>query len=147
MGDIGTMDGGPPPGHTMKMNAAVLIVDDNLAYLAALQDSLEPLGVEVVTAASGEEALRLVLEREFAIVIMDLMLPGLNGFEVGTLIRRRDKCRDMPIVISTGLEEAGMAGLAGYRPGSFELMTKPVRPERLRAKITAACVARFPTSP
>jgi DNA-binding response OmpR family regulator len=141
------MDVSAAPAHTVNMNNAVLIVDDNLPYLEALQDTLEPLGVEVVTASSGEEALRLVLERDFAIVIMDLLLPGLNGFEVGTLIRRRDKCRDMPIVISTGLEEAGMAGLAGYRPGSFELMTKPVRPERLRAKVVAACVARFQPAP
>jgi DNA-binding response OmpR family regulator len=125
------------------MNAAVLIVDDNLPYLEALHDTLEPLGFDVVLASSGEEALRLILERDFAIVIMDLLLPGLNGFEVGTLIRRRDKCRDIPIVISTGLEEEGLAGLAGYRPGSFELMTKPVRPERLRAKVAAACVARL----
>jgi DNA-binding response OmpR family regulator len=141
------MDVSATPAHTVSMNAAVLIVDDNLPYLVALQDSLEPLGVDVVMAESGEEALRMILERDFAIVIMDLMLPDMNGFEVGTLIRRRDKCRDIPIIISTGLEEDGMRSLTGYRPGSFELMPKPVRPERLRAKVVAACVARFQPAP
>jgi CheY-like chemotaxis protein len=127
----------------MGMNASVLLVDDNLPYLEALRDALEPLGVDVVTAASGEEALRLVLQRDFAIIVMDLLLPGLNGFEAGTLIRRRERCRDLPILITTGLDEDGLAGLAGYRPGAFELMTKPMRPERLRAKVAAACVARL----
>jgi len=127
----------------MRMNAAVLLVDDNRPYLEALRDALEPLGFEVVTAASGEEALRLVLERDFAIIVMDLLLPGLNGFEAGTLIRRRERCRGLPILIATGLDEEGLKGLAGYRPGAFELLTKPVRPERLRVKVAAACAARL----
>jgi CheY-like chemotaxis protein len=125
------------------LNGPVLLVDDNIPYLVALQDTLEPLGVEVVMAESGEEALRHILQRDFAIVIMDLMLTDMTGFEVCSLIRRRDRCRNLPIVIVTGLEENAAKELTGYLPGMFELLRKPAQPEVLRAKVVAACVARF----
>ena len=78
---------------------------------------------------------------------MDLMLPDMNGFEVGSLIRRRDRCRGIPIVIASGLDEEAAKTLPGWRPGTFELLTKPVQPEILRAKVVAACVARFQAAP
>ena len=124
------------------MNAPVLIVDDDFDDLVALQATLEPLGLEVVKAESGDEALRLILQRDFAILIMDLMMPRMNGFEVCALIRERDRCRDLPVVILTGFDEDGAKDLPGYRAGAFEFMRKPVLPEILRAKV-ADCVARF----
>lgn len=125
-----------------RLSGPVLIVDDDFDELVALQATLDPLRLEVITAESGEEALRLILRRDFALVIMDLMMPHMNGFEVCSLIRERDRCRDLPVIILTGFDEDGAKGLPGYRPGTFEFMHKPVLPETLRAKV-ADCVARF----
>ena len=128
------------------MNGPVLLVDDDADDLVALQATLAPLGLEIVKAESGDEALRLILRRDFAIVILDLMMPRMNGFEVCALIHERDRCRDLPVVILTGFDEDGAKELAGYRPGTFEFMRKPVLPEILRAKV-ADCVARFQPAP
>jgi CheY-like chemotaxis protein len=124
------------------MNGPVLLVDDDFDDLVALEATLAPLGLEVVKAESGDDALRMLLRRDFAVIIMDLMMPRLNGFETCALIRARDRCRDLPIVILTGFDEDQAKGLPGYRPGAFEFMRKPVQPEALRAKV-AACSARF----
>lgn len=124
------------------MKGPVLLVDDDFDDLVALQATLDPLGLEVVKARSGDEALRLILARDFAIVIMDLVMPGMNGFEACALIRERDRCRGLPIVILTGFDEDGAKDLPGYRAEAFEFMRKPVLPETLRAKV-AECVARF----
>ena len=124
------------------MTAPVLLVDDDVDELVALQATLSPLGFEIVKAECGEEALRHILRRDFAIVIMDLMMPGMNGFEVCELIRERDRCRDLSIVILTGFDEDAAKDLSGYRAGTFEFMSKPVLPEALRAKVADA-VGRF----
>lgn len=128
-----------------RLNGPILLVDDDFDDLVALQATLEPLGLEVVKARSGAEALRLILERDFALVIMDLMMPGMNGFEACALIRGRDRCRGLPIVILTGFDEDGAKELPGYRPETFEFMRKPVPPEVLRTK-AAECAARFQPS-
>ncbi|MBI4060230.1 MAG: response regulator [Elusimicrobia bacterium] len=124
------------------MNGPVLLVDDDFDDLVALQATLDPLGLEVVKAESGDEALKLLLQRDFALVIMDLMMPRMNGFEVCALIRERDRCRGMPVIILTGFDEDGAQKLPGYRPGTYEFMHKPVPPEALRAKV-ADCLARY----
>lgn len=116
-------------------NGPVLLVDDDDDELFALQAALEPLGLEIVTAGSGDEALRLILRRDFAIVIMDLSMPRMNGFEVCALIRQRERCRDLPVVILTGFDEDGAKNIPGYRRGAFEFMRKPVQPEALRARV------------
>ena len=87
------------------MKVPILLVDDDPDDLVALRATLEPLGLEIVAAESGEDALRLLLARDFAIVVMDLMMPGLNGFETAALIRERDRTRGMPLVILTGFDE------------------------------------------
>ncbi|HXT00179.1 MAG TPA: response regulator [Elusimicrobiota bacterium] len=120
----------------------VLLVDDDVDDRMALAAALAPLGLEIMEAENGREALRLLLQRDFALVIMDLMMPGLDGLEVCALIRQRDRCRDMAVVILTGFDEDGAKRLPGYRPGTCEFMGKPVLPEALRAKV-AGCVARF----
>jgi len=125
-----------------RVKPPVLLVDDDDDDLFALEVTLEPLGLEIVKAGSGDDALRMILRREFAIVIMDLMMPGMNGFEVCSMIRTRDRCRDLPVVILTGFDEEQSKEIAGYRPGEFEFMRKPVLPEVLRARV-ADSVARF----
>lgn len=128
------------------MKPAVLLVDDDIDDLVALEATLEPLGVELVKAASGPDALRLILQRDFSLVIMDLMMPVMNGFEVCAMIRGRDKCRNLPVIILTGFDEEGAREMPGYRAGTFEFLRKPVAPETLRAK-ALDCVARNQTSP
>lgn len=124
------------------MKVPVLLVDDDDDDLFALEATLEPLGLEIVKAGSGAEALRMILQRDFSIVIMDLMMPGMNGFETCSLIRTRDRCRGLPVVILTGFDEEQAKEIAGYRPGEFEFMRKPVLPEVLRARV-ADSVVRF----
>lgn len=124
------------------MKIPVLLVDDDADDLFALEASLEPLGLDIVKAGCGDEALRLILRRDFAIVIMDLLMPGMNGFEVCSLIRTRDRSRDLPVVILTGFDEEQAAGLPGYRAGAFEFLRKPVLPETLRARVAEAA-ARY----
>src|SRR4051812_7905572 len=82
---------------------AVLIVDDNHANLVALHAVLESLDLDVVQAASGDEALKQLLRRDFAVVLMDVQMPGLDGFETTELIRRRDRTRHTPIIFVTAI--------------------------------------------
>lgn len=123
------------------MKPAVLLVDDDPDDLVALSATLEPLGVEIVAAGGGDEALRHLLRRDFAVVVMDLMMPRMNGFEVAELIRGRDRTRTLPVVILTGFDEDGACAMPGYRRGAFELMRKPVQPDSLRRKVSE-CLAR-----
>jgi DNA-binding response OmpR family regulator len=117
------------------MKIPVLLVDDDHDDLFALEATLEPLGLDIVKAESGDEALRLILQRDFAIVIMDLMMPGMNGFETCSLIRTRDRSKDLPVIILTGFDEEQSKHVPGYRAGAFEFMRKPVLPEALRARV------------
>lgn len=123
---------------------AVLIVDDDPDDLFALQATLEPLGLDIEQAVDGEDALRRLLDRDFAAVIMDLMMPRLNGFEAAALIRERDRSRDLPILILTGFDADGMRGLPGYGTPGLECMMKPVLPEVLRAKVSEWTAPREP---
>jgi CheY-like chemotaxis protein len=120
----------------------VLIVDDDEDDLVALEATLGPLSLEVVKAGSGEEALMRILDRDFAAVILDLMMPRLNGFEAAALIRERDRCRDLPILILSGFDEDGARSLRGYPPPEVEYLRKPVEPELLRRRV-AECAARY----
>lgn len=129
------------------MKGSVLLVDEDLPHLVALREALEPLGLVSVAAVSGDEALRLILQQDFTIVIMDLKLPDMNGFELCSLIRRRDRCRGLPVLIMTWLEEEDAKVLSGWHAGAFELISKSAQPEILRAKVIAACVAAFQPAP
>jgi CheY-like chemotaxis protein len=128
----------PTPTPRPERRPAVLIVDDDPDDLFALEATLEPLGVEIVQAGDGEEALRRLLERDFSAIVMDLIMPRLNGFETAALIRMRDRCKDLPIIILSGFDVDGMRALPGYRADGFEFMSKPVLPDALRARIAAA---------
>jgi CheY-like chemotaxis protein len=114
---------------------AVLLVDDDPDDLFALRAALGGLEIEIACAQGGDDALRALLRRDFALVVMDLMMPRLNGFEVAALIRERERSRSLPIVILTGFDEDGAAGLPGYRAGEFDYLRKPVSPEALRQKV------------
>jgi PAS domain S-box-containing protein len=113
----------------------VLVVDDRSESRAALRHVLTPVGYRVVEASSGEDALRVLLREDFAVVLLDVRMPGLDGFEVASLIRKRERTRALPIIFvtgeATGLEEAGI----GYALGAVDYLVKPVAPEVVRAKV------------
>src|SRR5438128_327288 len=83
--------------------AGILLVDDHPENLIALEAILESPGYEMVRAGSGEEALRCVLNREFAVILLDVQMPGMDGFETATLLRERNQCKHTPIIFVTAL--------------------------------------------
>ena len=95
---------------------------------------LEELGQNLITARSGEEALKLVLKHEFAVILLDVNMPGMNGFETATLIRNRKKSSHTPIIFLTAFtDEVRMA--QGYASGAVDYLPTPVVPEILKAKV------------
>ncbi|MEJ7600255.1 MAG: response regulator [Kofleriaceae bacterium] len=112
----------------------ILIVDDNETNLVAIEAALLPLGRKLVLAGSGVEALARLLEQDFALIILDVSMPGMDGFETAKLVRTRDKNRSTPIIFVTGLSWQDDAVLRGYELGAFDFLMKPIRAEVLRAK-------------
>lgn len=112
----------------------ILIVDDNQTNLIAIEAALSPLGRHLVLAHSGVEALARLLEQDFALIILDVSMPGMDGFETAKLVRSRERNRGTPIIFVTGLSWQDDAVLRGYELGAFDFLMKPIRPEVLRAK-------------
>jgi len=112
----------------------ILVVDDNQTNLIAIEAALSPLGRKLVLAHSGVEALGRLLEQDFALIILDVAMPGMDGFETARLVRSREKNRATPIIFVTGLSWQDDAVLRGYELGAFDFLIKPIRPEVLRAK-------------
>src|SRR5438128_2518326 len=112
----------------------ILVVDDNQTNLVAIEAALQPLGRELVLARSGLEALGKLLEQDFALIILDVAMPGMDGFETAKLVRSRERNRATPIIFVTGLSWENDAVLRGYELGAFDFLMKPIRPEVLRAK-------------
>jgi len=114
----------------------ILVVDDHQTNLIAIEASLAPLGRKLVLAHSGVEALGRLLEQDFALIILDVAMPGMDGFETAKLVRTRERNRSTPIIFITGLSWENDAVLRGYELGAFDFLMKPIRPEVLRAKAT-----------
>jgi signal transduction histidine kinase len=114
----------------------VLLVDDRPDNLLALQAVLEPLGLDLVEAASGEEALRHLLAGEFALIILDVQMPVLDGFETARLIRGRERTRYVPIIFLTAISGEPEHYQRGYESGAVDYVYKPFEPEILRAKVS-----------
>ena len=112
----------------------ILIVDDNEANLVAFEAALGPLGRKLVMVQSGVEALAKMLSQDFALVILDVSMPGMTGFECAQMIRERKRTRGIPIIFVTGLTVQDQAILDGYEVGGFDFLVKPIRAEVLRAK-------------
>src|SRR5204862_994401 len=91
----------PPPILAAEQKAGILLVDDNPANLLSLRALLDPLGQTLVEARSGEEAIRLAQAEEFAVVLLDVMMPGIGGFETARHLRGGDRSRHTPIVFLT----------------------------------------------
>jgi PAS domain S-box-containing protein len=115
--------------------ADILVVDDQADSLVALETVLAPLGPRVVTAASGEEALRCLLERDFAVIVMDVRMPGLDGVETVELIKQRRRNEDVSVIFLTGAGDDGEQVTRGYSAGAIDYIVKPVDPDVLRSKV------------
>ena len=105
---------------------------------------LEPLGFPLVTAGSGREALRLLLERDFALILLDVRMPGLDGLETASLIKGRARTSDVPIVFLTAARDEVQNIIRGYGVGAVDYVLKPFEPELLRSKV--AVFAELETS-
>jgi PAS domain S-box-containing protein len=112
----------------------VLLVDDDERNLLAVQSILEDLG-EVVTARSGEEALRHLLKGEFAVILLDVYMPGMDGYETAHIIRSRDQTKGIPIVFLSAVNKETEHLLRGYAMGAVDYVFKPVDPVILRSKV------------
>jgi PAS domain S-box-containing protein len=115
--------------------ARVLLVDDRRENRIALQAVLEPLRVDVVEADSGEQALREVLVQDFAVILLDVQMPGMDGIETAELIKARDRSRDVPIIFLTAAESDLAEVFAGYEAGAVDYLLKPFDPLVLRSKV------------
>jgi PAS domain S-box-containing protein len=118
-----------------RSRACILIVDDRAENLVALEAILEPLGHELVRAASGKEALREVLRREFALVLLDVQMPGMNGFETAQMIKSRERSRHLPIIFLTAISKDEEYVFEGYSSGAVDYLSKPFNPAILRSKV------------
>ncbi|MBR7673172.1 response regulator, partial [Streptomyces daliensis] len=123
--------------HTTD-EAAILLVDDMEDNLVALEAVLGTLDVPLVRATSGEEAMKSLLRQEFALILLDVLMPGMDGFETAAHIKRLDQTKDVPIIFLTGAESATDAGYAfrGYATGAADFLTKPFDPWVLRTKVS-----------
>jgi PAS domain S-box-containing protein len=115
--------------------ARILLVDDQPKNLLALTAMLEPLGQEVVQASSGKEALRHLLREEFALVLLDVQMPVLDGYEVAELIRAREKSRAVPIIFLTAIHRDQRLVARAYSVGAVDYILKPIDAEILRSKV------------
>ena len=127
----------PAPASTPAETSdlALLLVDDIEDNLIALEAALEPLGHRIVTARSGEEALRYLLKDEFAAVVLDVQMPGLDGFETAEAIRGRERTSGIPIIFLTAIGREHEHHMRGFSAGAVDYLLKPVDPELLRAKV------------
>ncbi|MFI8851928.1 two-component system response regulator [Streptomyces sp. NPDC053499] len=127
------------PAHTggAGHDAGILLVDDMEDNLVALEAVLGVLDVPLVRARSGQEAMRALLRQEFALVLLDTAMPGMDGFETAQRIKRCEQTKDVPIIFLTGDETAQGAGYAyrGYAMGAVGYLRKPFDPWVLRTKV------------
>ncbi|MFC9235813.1 two-component system response regulator [Streptomyces decoyicus] len=116
-------------------SAGILIVDDMEENLVALEAVLGSLSQKVVRARSGEEALKAMLREEFAVVLIDVLMPGMNGFETAANIKGLDQTKDVPIILLTGASVDPNYAYRGYTVGAADFLIKPFDPWLLRTKV------------
>jgi DNA-binding response OmpR family regulator len=118
-------------------NVSILLVDDSPDALELYRTVLGDLGLNLVTAKSGEEALRLVKDSEFAAIVLDIQMPGIDGYETAMRIRSVEKSRQTPIIFVTGNYKDDQSAARGYALGAADYLTKPFRVDAFRGKIIA----------
>jgi PAS domain S-box-containing protein len=113
--------------------ASILLVDDHPANLLALEAVLEPLGQRIVRASSGEEALSRLREHDFAVVLLDVMMPGIDGLATAERLRAQARGREVPLIFMTA---GDIPALEGYTRGAVDVLRKPIDADAVRAKVT-----------
>src|ERR1043165_8867235 len=118
------------------MQPKILLVDDREDNLLSIEAILAPDGYQLVRAHSGHEALKILLDEfDFAMILMDVKMPVLSGFETAALISEREKLRHIPIIFITANNYGDDNLFKGYRAGGIDYILKPINPEVLRAKV------------
>jgi two-component system, sensor histidine kinase and response regulator len=128
----------PPRGPADEPNVDkvnILLVDDQPANLIALEAMLQGLGQNLVKAQSGREALKWLLSDDFAVILLDVKMPEMDGFETAALIRQREKSRHTPILFLTAADNTQTHAVRGYAVGAVDYLVKPVVPEFVRSKV------------
>src|SRR5205807_7722530 len=118
-----------------QRNTNVLLVDDQTENLIALEAVLGPLRLNTVRATSGEEALRRLLVDDFAVILLDVQMPGMEGFETAQLIKQRARTQHIPIIFLTAIDKEQQQVFRGYSVGAVDYLFKPFDPEVLRSKV------------
>lgn len=120
----------------MARQARILLVDDRPENLVALEAILSSLGQILVPVRSGEQAIAAVLADEYAVVLLDIMMPGMDGFETATQIKRHAKSRDVPIIFLTAATMQPEQAFRGYAAGAVDYLAKPFDPWVLKSKVS-----------
>ncbi|WP_354645073.1 response regulator [Kitasatospora camelliae] len=133
---VPTLGHQPAGGRVPVQKAKILLVDDRPENLLALEAILSALDQTLVRAASGEEALKALLTDDFAVILLDVQMPGMDGFETASHIKRRERTRDIPIIFLTAINHGPHHTFRGYAAGAVDYISKPFDPWVLRAKVS-----------
>jgi PAS domain S-box-containing protein len=117
------------------LQANILVVDDEPANAVAIEGTLAPLGQNIVIAHSGEDALRHILIQDFAVILMDVRMSGMDGYETARTIKSRERSAHVPIIFLTALDADPAHELVGYEHGAVDYLFKPFDPQILRSKV------------
>jgi CheY-like chemotaxis protein len=118
-----------------ETQANILLVDDHPENLMVLEAILKKPGHSLVKAHSGEEALRCLLDQDFAVILLDVQMPGMDGFETANLIRQRQRSRNTPIIFITAFSTNDAFVFKGYSLGAVDYLLKPIDPVVLASKV------------
>lgn len=121
---------------TLTERVNILLVDDQPSRLLSYESILEELGQNLISARSGEEALQRMLEHDFAVVLLDVSMPGMDGFETAAMIHDHPRFESIPIIFVTGIHDSEFDALKGYRLGAVDYVSIPIVPEILRSKVS-----------
>ncbi len=122
----------------------ILLVDDQPGKLLTYEAILGDLGENLIKANSGAEALQHLLKKEIAVVLVDVCMPTLDGFELASLIRQHPRCQKTAIIFISAVASSSLDRIKGYQSGAVDYVSVPVEPELLRARVSvfAICIAR-----
>lgn len=122
-------------GKRTKEKMNVLIVDDRNENLIAMEALLDRPDIRVIKADSGNKALGMMLEFDFALVLLDVQMPNMDGFEVAELMRKKEKTKEIPIIFITAINKEDKYVFTGYEKGAVDYLFKPIDPEILKSKV------------
>src|SRR5436190_6497515 len=134
--DVEARDAIPVNPEDQEEKVNILLVDDRPDKLLAVETIIAELGQNIVKARSGQEALRHLLQTDFALILLDVNMPGLDGFETAALIRQRKKSEHTPIIFLTAISDGETHVSRGYSLGAVDYILAPVLPDVLRTKVS-----------